>query len=132
MFNEVSKQASTAMSPANFRHGPVEIVDARFRAILFATQPAALSLDLALAADLARFGGQARVVTPPGVDAAVPAWTLPGMDSRLAPVFEAIPVQIAAWRLAQWRGVPLGVFRYASQVTRAEAWSAGTEPRTRT
>ena len=107
LLHEVSKQPAAAVSAANFRHGPVEVAGERLRAFLFASQMATRDLDRALAGDLIRFGSFVQVIEPP-----VEPW--------LAPVFETIPVQFAALRLAEWRGVPLGHVQLASQVTRAE------------
>jgi glucosamine--fructose-6-phosphate aminotransferase (isomerizing) len=39
----------------------------------------------------------------------------------LAPLFEIVPVQAAALRLAQLKGMAVGSFRYTPQVTRDEA-----------
>jgi len=107
LFHEVSKQPASAVSAPNFRHGPVEISGPQTRVVLFANQSATRSLDLALATDLRHFGAEVRVIETPGD----PVW---------AEVIETIPLQLAALWLAQWRGIPLGQFRFASQVTRAE------------
>jgi glucosamine 6-phosphate synthetase-like amidotransferase/phosphosugar isomerase protein len=45
----------------------------------------------------------------------------PSVPEPLTPLFEIVPVQVAAMRLAQLRGVPLGVFRYVPQVAKDEA-----------
>jgi fructoselysine-6-P-deglycase FrlB-like protein len=41
--------------------------------------------------------------------------------SALAPLFEIVPMQVAAYRLARWRGITPGDFRYASEVTMEES-----------
>ena len=48
LFNETAKLPSVAMAAGNFRHGPVEVVDADFRAVLFRSEPATEHLDGAL------------------------------------------------------------------------------------
>jgi glucosamine--fructose-6-phosphate aminotransferase (isomerizing) len=45
----------------------------------------------------------------------------------LAPLLEIVPVQVAAMRLAELRGVVVGSFRYTTQVTRDEG-SIALEP----
>jgi hypothetical protein len=47
----------------------------------------------------------------------MPFWELPSDTCLFTPVFEVVPLQIAAWRVAQWRGVVPGEFRYVSPVT---------------
>jgi glucosamine--fructose-6-phosphate aminotransferase (isomerizing) len=48
----------------------------------------------------------------------------------LAPLLEIVPVQVAAMRLAELRGIVLGSFRYAAQVTRDEGSIALKRPLT--
>jgi glucosamine--fructose-6-phosphate aminotransferase (isomerizing) len=122
LFSEVAKIAAVGMAAASFRHGPVEVVDSNFRGLIFASQGRACELNIALARDLARFGGHVRCIGPaqesaPGMD-----WCdLPSVPQRIAPLFEIVPVQVAALRMAQLRGIPEGTFRYAPQVTTDEA-----------
>ena len=108
LFNESARMPSTGISAALFRHGPVEIVDGRFRGIVFASQPRTREIDLALAKDLEAMGGKTRVcrvrdVAPP-----------------FEPLVEIVQVQIAACRLAEAKGIDPGDFRYATLVTLAE------------
>jgi glucosamine--fructose-6-phosphate aminotransferase (isomerizing) len=97
------------MSAAQFRHGPVEVVDDRFRGIVFASQEATRDVDLALARDLASMGGKVRVCQSRGV------------PSPFEPLIEIVPVQIAACKLAEHKGIDPGDFRYATLVTVAES-----------
>jgi glutamine---fructose-6-phosphate transaminase (isomerizing) len=108
LFNEAARTPSVGLSAALFRHGPVEIVDKRFRAIVFASQAPTRDIDLALAADIDRMGGKARVCQPHGV------------LSPFEPMIEIASVQIAACRLAEAKGIDPGDFRYATLVTTAE------------
>ncbi len=107
LFHEVAKFPAVSMGAANFRHGPVEVVDDRFRAILFAPNDATRDLNRALARDLTALGGRVETIA---VD--VPA--------ALAPLAEIVPVQLSALRLAEMRGVTPGKFRVAVQVMRTE------------
>ena len=45
------------------------------------------------------------------------------------PVFEVIPLQIAAYQVAQARGIIPGDFRYAPAVTLSETGFSGAESR---
>jgi glucosamine--fructose-6-phosphate aminotransferase (isomerizing) len=89
--------------------------------LIFAPPGRTRSLNLALARDLLRFGGQVRVIGAPGEDTdGLPLVPAPAAGEYLAPLAEIVPVQIAALRLAQLKGLTAGAFRYAPQVTRDE------------
>jgi glucosamine--fructose-6-phosphate aminotransferase (isomerizing) len=117
LFNEIAKIPAVGMLTASFRHGPVELVDSTFRGLIFAPQGRTQTLNLALAHDLARFGGKVRVIGPPKEDASMtdccPVITVPEL---LTPLVEIIPVQVAALRMAELRGIPPGSFHYTPQV----------------
>jgi glucosamine--fructose-6-phosphate aminotransferase (isomerizing) len=109
LLNEAARTPSVAMQAAQFRHGPVEVVDERFRGIVFASQEATRDLDLALASDLTSLGGKARVCQSRGV------------ASPFEPLVEIVDLQVAACRLAEAKGIDPGDFRHATLVTRQEA-----------
>jgi fructoselysine-6-P-deglycase FrlB-like protein len=91
----------------------VEIVDSRLRAIVFASQPATRTLDLALASDLEAMGAIVRVCDAPGVPA------------PFQPLVEIVPVQVAACALALSKGLDPGDFRFATLVTATESGFQG-------
>ena len=122
LFHEVSKAPAIAMPTASFRHGPVEVVDANFRAVLFVPKDPTQSLNVALARDLVRFGGDIRVIGPRAEN--LEGLTLietPAADVLYAPLFEVVPLQAAALRLAEMRGIVPGSFRFATPVTLDES-----------
>lgn len=123
LLNETAKVPAIPSSAGQFRHGPVEVVDATFRGIVFAPSGRTRELNLQLARDLKSFGGRVCVAGPKdgssGLD--LPFWELPADTCLFTPVFEVIPLQIAAWQIAQWRGIVPGEFRYVSPVTLDEA-----------
>lgn len=122
LFNEVSKAPAVSMATATFRHGPVEVVDENFRGLIFAPQGPTQKLNVALARDLVRFGGQVRLIGPGVADATdVPLIELPAVRDVLAPIFEVVPIQAAALRLAELHGVVPGSFRFAPPVALDEA-----------
>jgi glucosamine--fructose-6-phosphate aminotransferase (isomerizing) len=108
LFNEAARTPSAGVSAALFRHGPVEIVDRRFRAIVFASQEATREIDLALASDIEGMGGKARVCQARGVPA------------PFEPMVEIASAQIGSCRLAEAKGIDPGDFRFATLVTLAE------------
>jgi glucosamine--fructose-6-phosphate aminotransferase (isomerizing) len=114
LFNETAKLASVAAPSGSFRHGPVEIVDKNFRGIVFATHGKTRDLDLALASDLERMGAKVNIVGNGG------SWPIPGVQEFYLPIVEIVPVQVAALRASELRGILAGQFRYVSKVTSSE------------
>lgn len=130
LFHEVAKALAIGMSAPNFRHGPVEVVDQRFRAIVIGSDPRTLELEAALAQDLEHMNATARWLGPhvPGYNLA-PLCPWPDQVPQLfVPVLQAIPMQIAAYRLARSRGVTPGEFRHAPQVTLSETGFTARDP----
>jgi glutamine---fructose-6-phosphate transaminase (isomerizing) len=122
LFHETAKKQAVAMPAASFRHGPVEAVDANFRAFLFTPADSTHPLNTALARDLDRFGGQVRLIGPRGDGiSSLPLIETPQLSPLFAPIFEIAPVQTAALRMAELRGIVPGEFRFASQVALDEA-----------
>jgi glucosamine--fructose-6-phosphate aminotransferase (isomerizing) len=108
------------MTGGNFRHGPVEVADRGFRAIVFAPSDSDESLNLALYRNIGSVGGRPRSLGPAG------DWRYPPTPAALAPLVEIVPVQLATLKIAHLRGHVPGEFRFASQVTRSEVGFKGT------
>jgi glucosamine--fructose-6-phosphate aminotransferase (isomerizing) len=122
LFNETAKHPAVGMAMASFRHGPVEVVDGNYRGFVFAPEAPTRGLNLGLAQDLKEFGGAVTVIGPVTGEAADLRWAaIPSSPEAVAPLFEIIPIQVAALRMAQLRGIRPGSFRYAPQVTTDEA-----------
>jgi glucosamine--fructose-6-phosphate aminotransferase (isomerizing) len=109
LMHETAKFPSVAMSVPQFRHGPVEVVDSAFRAVVLATQPETQDLDAALVHDIIAMGGQSHLLGPYAV------------PRRFLPIVETIPLQILAYTKAELRGVTPGDFRWATAITTSEA-----------
>jgi glutamine---fructose-6-phosphate transaminase (isomerizing) len=128
LLQEVSKTPAIGMSAGQFRHGPVEVVGAAFRGIVFGSQAATSELDVALARDLVRMGGKVGHVGHVGWSG--PASRDPNgfvlcdwpseVSDLFAPLLEIAPVMFASYRLAEWRGISPGQFRFATLVTGSE------------
>jgi glucosamine--fructose-6-phosphate aminotransferase (isomerizing) len=122
MFNEVAKTPSVHMEMGLFRHGPVEVVNDRFRALVFTPEDATQDLNLAAVRDLLNLGGHVRHIGPDfgALDPAL-CWRTPsGIAPAFAPFVEIIPVQLAAYRLAQRRGITPGQLLITPLVTHDE------------
>jgi glucosamine--fructose-6-phosphate aminotransferase (isomerizing) len=109
LMHETAKFPAVGMTVPQFRHGPVEVVDANFRAVVIGTQGDTIGLDLLLVDDIKAMGGQARWLAP----SAVPV--------RFAAIAETIPLQILAYTKAELRGLRPGDFRWATAVTSTES-----------
>ncbi len=118
LFHEAAKTPAVAMAGSHFRHGPVEVVDREFRAVVFASQKQTSELDGALAKDLKRLGASVLAIGPYAEDGLT--WAPGSVREELAPLFEIVPVQCAAMRLAAWKGFVPGEFRTAAAVTTTE------------
>jgi glucosamine--fructose-6-phosphate aminotransferase (isomerizing) len=124
LLHETAKTAAVGMSSGQFRHGPAEILSGDFRAVVFGTPPITQSLDRSLADDLFSAGAQARWIGPAAGDKHDHAPSLvpwPELAPVLAPLFEIVPLQVAAYRLALWRGITPGDFRFVTEVTASES-----------
>ncbi len=125
LMHETAKTPALGMSSGQFRHGPVEVVSNNFRAIIFGSPEATRKTDRMLAGDLARMGalvwwlGPIEHEAPYGKVNNLLSW--PAIDPVLAPVFDIVPLQFAAYHLALWRNINPGDFRFASEVTGSEA-----------
>ena len=121
LFSETAKEPAVGLASGSFRHGPVEIADEGFRAVVFAAVGRTRELNLGLARDLVRFGAKVRVIGPLGSDVGSLSFIeVPGVSEWTAPLVDIIPVQVAALRLAYVKGLEIGKFRHAPQVTRDE------------
>jgi glucosamine--fructose-6-phosphate aminotransferase (isomerizing) len=126
LLHETAKTAAVGMSSGQFRHGPAEILSGDFCAVVFGTPPITQALDRSLADDLFSVGAKIRWIgpEPEAGDSRVHAPSLvpwPEIAPVLAPLFEIVPLQVAAYRLALWRGITPGDFRFVSEVTSSES-----------
>jgi glucosamine--fructose-6-phosphate aminotransferase (isomerizing) len=124
LLHETAKTAAVGMSSGQFRHGPAEILSGDFCAVVFGTPPITQALDRSLADDLFSVGAKIRWIGPEAGDSRPHAPSLvlwPEIAPVLAPLFEIVPLQVAAYRLALWRGVTPGDFRFVSEVTSSES-----------
>jgi glutamine---fructose-6-phosphate transaminase (isomerizing) len=136
LLHETAKTAAVGMSSGQFRHGPAEVITGDFRAVVFGTPPITRAIDRALADDLFRFGAKVRWIGPAteGGDSGQHAPSLvvwPEVAPGLAPLFEIVPLQVAAYRLALWRGITPGDFRFVTEVTSSESGFASSSTSSR-
>jgi glucosamine--fructose-6-phosphate aminotransferase (isomerizing) len=122
LLQEVVKIPAMAMSSAQFRHGPVEVVDEQFHAIVFGTQRRTEPLDATLAARLADMGAKVRWIGPEQSSSKIVSlceWP-GGVPERFIPLVDVVPLQIVAYETARWHGLTIGDLKYATPVTLSE------------
>ncbi len=108
LMHETAKAPAIGMSVAQFRHGPVEVVDERFRAVILGTRSETGALDQSLIHDLINMGANGMVIVAHGI------------PERFIPIAEVVQLQLGAYRKAELNGVRPGEFRWAPLVTKSE------------
>ena len=110
-----------SLEAAQFRHGPLELAGPKLAAIVLATEPETIELDLALAAELVAAGAAVLAVTREGVAPAGASRIEIGPLARtIGPAVSILPMQLLAWQLAILRGREPGTYVRASKVTTRE------------
>lgn len=116
---EAAKHPAVAFESAEFRHGPFEIVDDTFGAVLFAPSGPTARLQWALARDIAALGGRAALVTdsPDPAPAGVPVFRHAPVPEGCAPAVQIAAAQLLANDTALHFGRDPGSFRQSGKVT---------------
>jgi glucosamine--fructose-6-phosphate aminotransferase (isomerizing) len=113
--------AAESFEAAAFRHGPLELAGPALGAIVVATEPETVALDLAFAADLVEAGASVVALSS---EADVPDGALgvriPSVDRLLSSAVSIVPIQLLAWWLANARGRVPGAYTRSSKVTTRE------------
>lgn len=123
LMHEVAKTPAIGMSTAAFRHGPVEVLYRKIKAVVFSTTEQTMELDRTLASDIAGRGAQVGWIGPGMIDdpAVMPLCEWPtDAPTRFAPLLEILPVQWLAVKVAEANGIRPGEFRFAPAITASE------------
>jgi glutamine---fructose-6-phosphate transaminase (isomerizing) len=120
VLKEAAGVPAEALEAAQFRHGPLELAGPSMAAMVVATEPETLALDLSLAGDLVESGAAVLVVSPERAPAGALWVEVDRVDRTVAPAVSVIPAQLLAWRLAVERGRTPGVLTRATKVTTRE------------
>lgn len=121
---EVAKYPAMECESAQFRHGPFEIVEQGFAAMIFIPADPCQEMQVRMAQDISDHGGKVAVVAQTGV--AVPQNERMMVirqeypSPELAPYANIVPVQATADYILQKKDVVAGTFRAASKVTSFE------------
>jgi glutamine---fructose-6-phosphate transaminase (isomerizing) len=122
MFKEVARLAAEPISAAQFRHGPIEILNPAHRYVLFARQGKTGTFVLKLARDIQAHGGRVLLFTDldfpnlPGTRV-IPVETVP---LGLGTLEDVLHVQLLVHGIALRSRIEPGEFWIADRVTREE------------
>jgi glucosamine--fructose-6-phosphate aminotransferase (isomerizing) len=110
-----------SLQTAQFRHGPLELVGPGLAAIVIATEPETLEIDLALTEELVGAGARVLLVTAEDrVVSGARTIAIGPQDRAVRPAASIVPIQLLAWRLAVRRGREPGAYYRATKVTTHE------------
>jgi glucosamine--fructose-6-phosphate aminotransferase (isomerizing) len=123
VLKEGSHTAAEALSGGQFRHGPLEMVEAGHSALLFSPAGRTAIIVRRLGDDIAQYGGKVVLVGPK--DDRLPGATLPlvetdKVDEYSAPFVEIIAAELLTDAVASARGHKAGDFKRMGKVTREE------------
>ena len=120
---ELSKFPSYGMDSAEFRHGPMEIVNDKFRGIVIAPSGSTHDLNIKLAKEMAKYGGKVILITdkPEGITVeGIITIKMDSCDEPLTPIFYILPIQYLNNLLAEQRDLKVGTFCWGSKITTKE------------
>jgi len=128
MLKEVVRLGAEPISAAQFRHGPIEIINANHRYIIFARQGQpgrqgkSAKLLLNLAHDIRAHGGRVLLLTDLPFEDITNVRLIPVEPIRmgLGTLVDSVHIQLLAHDLALRAGLEPGKFRIAQDVTREE------------
>lgn len=116
---EAAKCSFEGMHAADFRHGPLEVVEPGFAVLIFAGSPQTSSLNRELARDVISYRG--KVIWVDSVrDREIPTVLLPNTSELTRPLVEILPMQILTLVMANRKGLEPGHFRHVGKVTDRE------------
>lgn len=122
MLKEVVRLAAEPISAAQFRHGPMEIINPNHRYIIFARQGKTGKLLLKLASDIRKAGGRVLLFTDMPFDDPmnVRGVRVEPLRLGLGTLVDSVYVQLLAYDAALEAGLQPGKFEIAENVTREE------------
>ncbi len=119
---ELTYIASQGYSEADFRHGPIAVIDRGHPVILVAPPGETLPGMKLMAADLAERGAETLIISSDAdlLDSATRALPIPGAPEWLSPIIAVMPGQVYAMEQALARGYEVDKPRGLSKVTITE------------
>lgn len=119
VLKEAAKFPAEGMGAAQFRHGPLEIVEPGIAVWLFGGAQATYELNRGLGLEIQGYGGQVTWLSPTSVEG-LPWLSLPAVPEAALPLVEILPVQALSVALAEASAREPGQFRYIGKITDQE------------
>jgi glucosamine--fructose-6-phosphate aminotransferase (isomerizing) len=116
---EAAKCSFEGIHAADFRHGPLEVVEPGFVAIIFAGSSQTSALNRDLARDILSYGGKV-IWVDSTTDPEIPTMLLSKTSELTRPLVEILPMQILTLVMSNRKGLEAGQFRHVSKVTNRE------------
>ena len=120
---EASKFPCEGTDSAEFRHGPIEVVDKNFGAVVFAPQGKTGDLGIKIARDIAIKEGKVILITDQDnieENKNIVILKYNNVDEYLSPIIEIAGVQFICNAAAKKLDIIPGEFRWASKITKEE------------
>jgi glucosamine--fructose-6-phosphate aminotransferase (isomerizing) len=127
VLEEMSRKVSVPMAGGLFRQGPIEVVDDRFRAIVFEGAGQLSLLNVSLGHDLESMGGRIYWIGRTHIPGALNL-KLPELPGHILPLLEVIPTQLLAFDLAKNKGYEPGSVQYIQKVITTESGVPNQKP----
>jgi glucosamine--fructose-6-phosphate aminotransferase (isomerizing) len=116
---EAAKCSFEGIHAADFRHGPLEVVEEGVAALILAGPGSTSGLNRALAQDIHSHHGKA-IWLDSRPDLEIPTHLLPAVGERVRPLVEILPMQMLTLVMAQRKGISAGQFRHVGKITSQE------------
>jgi glucosamine--fructose-6-phosphate aminotransferase (isomerizing) len=123
ILEEAAKFPAIGLSAAQFRHGPLEIVNENFHAIVLGGSKEIWQMNLRLVNDITSLGGKVVVISSEKQMSSMGSynlWTIPSVKDELLPMIEILPLQQLVIAFANSKGFEAGVFSKSGKVTYVE------------
>lgn len=123
-FREIVKFPAMAFDEAEFKHGPLEMVENGFHAVIFAPSGPGAKYNCKMAENIVSKGGTAVLITDSDCNVEererLYLIRLEKTEEYLSPLLQILPVQLMANDLAVQRHIPAGKFRWGSKIMGSE------------
>ena len=121
---EVVKYPAISFDSGEFRHGPFEMVQEGFAAVVVAPKGRTGDLNMRLAHDIAKKGGRVLLITNEKVSERVDNVFVSvfhgDMEEDFSPIVTIAPIQLLADGMAREKGIEAGKFRWGGKVMAVE------------
>ncbi len=123
MFKEALRIPAEGILGGEFRHGPMEMVQKGFKAVVFAPVGKTYKQSIKMASDIIKFGGKVILITNKEIHLTgknIHVIMLPKTDEYLFSIPGIVPLQLTVDQWAKKRGIEPGRFTRGAKVTTIE------------